>query len=252
MRGTRGGRSDRGIVDTWQRPRLWPGRRIRDRLDNQAEAMHGIALIALRGDRRVRSPFAGAAGLAMLSLRPRPFDVTALDSTARLRPLARVPYAVVFSHVAARGRAGDPADETRALRPCPCFRPALAPRPPPCPGQADPCSGASHAPVRRRSMVSNAWPPQPAAGLRPRRSGLLPGQAARAVRKPKPKHEDRALALRLKSPGQRPGRERQGPSSRGSEANYRREAGGRRARYGNPTVWQRHLGLDARHREPHG
>ena len=52
----------------------------------------------------------------MVPLRPKPFDVTASDSTARLCPLARVPYAVVFSPVAARGRAGDPDDETLALR----------------------------------------------------------------------------------------------------------------------------------------
>ena len=82
--------------------------------------MHRIAPIALRGDRRGRSPFAGAADLAMVPLRPKPFDVTASDSTARLCPLPRAPYAVVFSQVAARGRAGDPTDETRALRACPC------------------------------------------------------------------------------------------------------------------------------------
>ena len=61
MHGTRGGRSNRGSVDTWHRPRLLPGGRIRDRLDNQTEAMHRIAPIALRGDRRERSPLADAA-----------------------------------------------------------------------------------------------------------------------------------------------------------------------------------------------
>ena len=110
----------RGSVDTWQRPQLRPGGRIRDRLDSPAEAMHRTAQIAMRGDRRGRSPFAGDAGLAMLPPRPKPFDVPALDSAARLCPLARVPYAVVFSQVATRGRAGNPADEIRALRACPC------------------------------------------------------------------------------------------------------------------------------------
>ena len=67
--------------------------------------MHRIAPVALRGHRRGRSPFVGAADLAMLPLRAKPLVVTAVDSTARPRPLARVPRAVVFSHVAARGRA---------------------------------------------------------------------------------------------------------------------------------------------------
>ena len=56
----------------------------------------------------------------MLPLRPKPLIVTAVDSTARPRPLARVPHAVVIGPVAARGRAGDPADEIRALRACLC------------------------------------------------------------------------------------------------------------------------------------
>ena len=82
--------------------------------------MHRIAPVALRGHRRGRSPFVGAADLAMLPLRPKPLVVTAVDSTARPRPLARVPHAVVFSAVAARDWAGDSAAEACALRACLC------------------------------------------------------------------------------------------------------------------------------------
>ena len=55
--------------------------------------MHRITLMALREETRGRSPFVGAADLAMVPLRSKPFDVTDVDSRARLCPLARAPRA---------------------------------------------------------------------------------------------------------------------------------------------------------------
>ena len=79
---------------------------------------------------------------------------------------------------------------------------------PPC-RHMQPIDRVRHGCLTSAQCPKLGWPPmlgrpRPRAGLRPGRSGPLLGQAARAVPEAEPQHQDRALALRLASPGQRP------------------------------------------------
>ena len=141
--------------------------------------MHRIALIALRGDRRGRSPFAGAAGLAMLPLRPKPFDLTAPDSTARLRPLAGVPYAVGFIQVAPRGRRGISPTEYALSERVRAIAWEIR-----MPDTETPIAGARRRRTRSRPALQEAWSRQ----RQDRRPLFLgrPPPAAPARRNPRP------------------------------------------------------------------